>query len=64
MNHIQRLTSDLATAEAKIKAMQDEIAAFRVHLASSKFVNTETERNDWIAVSDVNRFLDNILNAE
>lgn len=64
MNHITRLTNDLQAANDKLAAMKEEIAAFRKHLSSSKFVSTETERNDWIAVADVNRWLDNILNAE
>jgi hypothetical protein len=64
MNHIQRLQSDLNTAEQKLKAMEQAIAEFRVHLATPKFQNTDTEINAWIAVSDVNRWLDNIQRAE
>jgi len=64
MNHIQRLQSDLQTANDKIAAMQYEIMSFRRHLQSSKFQNSETEQKDWIATSDVHRWLDNIQNVE
>ena len=64
MNHIQRLQADLQTTTDKLAAMKEEIAAFRVHLASPKFQNTDKAQNDWIATSDVNRWLDNIQNAE
>ncbi len=64
MNHIQRLTQERDEAQAKVKAMEEEIAAFRKHLASSKFWSTDTQRNDWISTADVNRWLDNIQNAE
>lgn len=64
MNHIHRLQADLKSAEDKLAAMKEEIQNFRRHLQSSKFQNTDTERNDWIATGDVQRWLDNILNAE
>jgi hypothetical protein len=48
----------------KIEAMKDEILAFRKHLQSAKFHNSDTAQNDWIATADVNRWLDNINNAE
>lgn len=64
MNHIQRLQSDLSEAQQKVEAMKAEIVAFRVHLASPKFINTNTALNDWIHVNDVNRWLDNIERAE
>jgi hypothetical protein len=64
MNYIKRLEADLKAAQDKLAAMEEEIQSFRKHLQSSKFVNTETERNDWIAVADVQRHLDNIKNAE
>lgn len=63
-NYINRLENDLQAANDKLAAMKEEIQNFRRHLQSSKFVNTETERNDWIAVADVQRWLDNIVNAE
>jgi hypothetical protein len=44
--------------------MKEEIMAFRRHLALPKFQNTEEAQNDWIATSDVQRWLDNIVNAE
>lgn len=64
MNYINRLEADLKAAQDKLAAQAEEIQNFRRHLQSSKFVNTETERNDWIAVADVQRWLDNINNAE
>lgn len=64
MNYIKRLEADLQAAQDKMAAMQEAMQEFRRHLQSSKFVNTETERNDWIAVADVQRWLDNINNAE
>ena len=64
MNHIQRLTADLQTANDKVAAMKEEIIAFRAHLQSPKFQNTDTAQNDWIATADVQRWLTNIVNAE
>lgn len=64
MNHIKRLQADLQAAQDKLVAMEEAMQEFRRHLQSSKFVNTETERNDWIATGDVQRWLDTIKNAE
>ena len=64
MNHIQRLQADLKDAQDRVAAMKEEIHAFRRHLSLPKFTNTDTAQNDWIAVSDVQRWLDNINNAE
>lgn len=64
MNYIKRLEADLQAAQDKMAAMQEAMQDFRRHLQSAKFVNTETERNDWIAVADVQRWLDNINNAD
>jgi molecular chaperone GrpE (heat shock protein) len=64
-NYIVHLQNELKDANAKLAAMQEEIQNFRRHLQSSKFQNVEgQERNDWIAVADVQRWLDNIVNAE
>jgi outer membrane murein-binding lipoprotein Lpp len=64
-NYINRLEGEVKELNAKLAAMQEEIQNFRRHLQSSKFQNVEgQERNDWIAVADVQRWLDNIVNAE
>lgn len=64
-NYINRLENDLKSAQDKLAAMQEEIQSFRKHLLSSKFQNVEgQERNDWIGTADVQRWLDNIVNAE
>jgi hypothetical protein len=63
-NYINRLEAEVKEANAKLAAMQEQIIAFRQHLQSSKFQNTETERNDWIATADVQRWLDLIRDAE
>jgi len=64
-NYINRLENDLKAAQDKLAAMKEEIQNFRRHLQSSKFQNVEgQDRNDWIAVADVQRWLDNIVNAE
>jgi outer membrane murein-binding lipoprotein Lpp len=64
-NYINRLEGEVKELNAKLAAMQEEIQNFRRHLQSNKFQNVEgQERNDWIAVADVQRWLDNIVNAE
>ena len=65
MNHIVRLQTDLADANAIGAATADAIQAFRVHLASGKFsgVDPDGSRRDWIAVSEVRAWLDLIAAA-
>ena len=58
MNYIKKLEKEKKIAEDTLKAMQNEITQFRIHLNSSKF-NTDTT----IQVADVHRYLDNIANA-
>jgi hypothetical protein len=65
MNHIVRLQSDLAAAQAELAAKAESIQAFRVHLAGDKFTGFEPDgsRKDWIAVGDVQAWLALILTA-
>ena len=66
MNHIARLQSDLATANAALAAKTEAIQAFRVHLSTEKFRGFEADgsRKDWIATKDVNAWLTRISDAE
>jgi hypothetical protein len=64
MNYIHRLEADLKAANDKAAAMKEEIQDFKKHLLSTKFQNSDTERNDWIATADVLRRLEQILSAE
>jgi hypothetical protein len=65
MNHIVRLQTDLAAAQAEIEAKADAIQEFRIHLAGSKFagVDSDGSRKDWIATSDVYAWLSHISAA-
>lgn len=55
----------LASAEEQFRAKEEAITAFRSHLHSSKFQREgpDGDRNDWIAVSDVLRWLTLIAEA-
>jgi hypothetical protein len=65
MNHIVRLQTDLAAAQAEIDAKADAIQEFRAHLAGSKFagVGSDGSRKDWIATRDVYAWLTHISAA-
>ena len=65
MNHIVRLQTDLAAAQAEIAAKSDAIQEFRIHLAGSKFAGADADgsRKDWIATSDVDAWLTHISAA-
>ncbi len=65
MNHIARLQTDLAAAQAAIAATAEAVQEFRVHLAGSKFAGTDPDgsRRDWIATTDVLAWLANITAA-
>jgi hypothetical protein len=65
MNHIVRLQTDLAAAQAEITAKADAIQEFRIHLAGIKFagVDADGSRKDWIATSDVYAWLTHISAA-
>lgn len=59
MNHIARLTDDLAGARARIERIEDAVQAFWAHLATDKFAGFEPDggRKDWIATRDVEAWL-------
>lgn len=65
MNHIARLTADLATAQIKLRAKHEAIQAFRVHLDLDKFRGFEADGNsrEWIAPRDVLAWLAAISGA-
>ena len=65
MNNIARLQTDLAAAQAALAAKAETIQEFRVHLDGSKFSGTDPSgsRRDWIAVTDVLRWLAHISAA-
>lgn len=61
MNYIKQLQLRQEQDNALLLARLERTAEFRAHLQSPKFVNTETnDRNDWIAVADVQRWLNYI----
>ena len=66
MNHIARLQSELAAARTVLRAKENAIQAFRVHLAGDKFAGFEQDgsRKDWIATRDVLAWLTTIAEAE
>jgi hypothetical protein len=50
MNHIHRLQSELEAARNKLRAMEEMLCAFQVHLMSKKLqgYQTDGQRKDWI----------------
>ncbi len=65
MNHIARLQADLDAARTAATAAGEVIQEFRVHLAGSKFTDTDPDgsRRDWIATGDVHAWLARIAAA-
>ena len=65
MNHITRLTADLAAARGALEAKAEIIELFHLHLASDKFAGFDPDgsRRDWIAVTDVRAWLACITDA-
>jgi hypothetical protein len=65
MNHIARLQSDLAAANAELSAKDEVLQTFRVHLDGEKFrgVDADGSRRDWIAVADVLAWISIIKSA-
>jgi len=65
MNHILRLQSDLAAAQAEIAAKTAVVQEFRSHLLGAKFSGSDPDgsRRDWIAVGDVHSWLSRLLAA-
>ena len=55
MNYIKRLESTNNAATKRLKAIENELISFRVHLSSSKFWDDTT-----IQVYDVHRWLDRL----
>jgi hypothetical protein len=66
MNHITRLQTDLAAAQAALAAKNQAIQDFRVHLDGEKFrgFGNDGSRKDWIAIADVLAWLAVIKSAE
>ncbi len=61
MNYIQQLQQENAKLKETIETLEENISNFRVFLLSDKFQTKEGgERKDWIATSDVDRFLSEI----
>ncbi len=65
MNHIARLTEDLAAARAERRAMDEALQAFRIHLDLDKFrgVGVDGTPNTWIGIRDVFAWIDTIADA-
>jgi hypothetical protein len=59
MNHIHRLQTELAEANADMIGKAERLEQFRAHLHSPKFAAEQRDgsRGDWIAVADVLRWL-------
>ena len=58
MNYIKRLELDVRERDEVLVDRLERTQEFRAHLQSSKFVNGEAgDRNDWISVADVQRWL-------
>lgn len=58
MNYIKQLQLDVIERDEVLTNRLERTQEFRLHLASTKFVNCESgDRNDWISVADVNRWL-------
>lgn len=63
MNYIHRLENELIESNRVLMERLERTQEFHTHLLSSKFSNefcTRDERNDWIAVADVRRWLNYI----
>jgi len=57
VNYIKQLQCDLQERDRVLTERLERTWEFRKHLTSSKFTNTESDRNDWISVADVQRWL-------
>ena len=64
--YIVRLREQITTLEAGDKALRERIQEFRVHIAGPKCSGTEHDgsRKDWIAMADVERWLEYVLNGK
>ncbi len=65
MNHIIRLQSEVARLQGALCAKDEALRVFRAHLTSEKFQGFETDgsRKDWIAIRDVDAWLNHIIGA-
>lgn len=66
MNYILTLQAKLATSEAQLQAISDEMRRMSIHLASSKFQGVDYrtgEFNDYINVRDVQAFISRLQAA-
>lgn len=65
MNYIKKLETTVDAQRESINATEQRIRDFRSHLTSAKFIGTDEDgsRRDWIAVADVQRWLDLIDRA-
>ncbi len=65
MNHITRLTEDLTAARTELRAMNEALQAFRIHLDLDKFrgVGVDGTPNTWIGIRDVFAWIDTIADA-
>ncbi|WP_459677985.1 hypothetical protein [Acidisoma sp. 7E03] len=62
MTYIRTLQGRLASAEEALRAKDEAVTEFRIHLDHPKFQGTDADgsRKDWIAVADVLRWLTRI----
>lgn len=62
MNYIKRLELDVIERDEVLVARLERTQEFRAHLMGPKFVNPTggQERQDWISVADVQRWLNYI----
>jgi hypothetical protein len=60
VNFIHRLQNELIESNRVLTERLERTQEFHTHLLSSKFHNRDDERQDWIAVADVRRWLNYI----
>jgi hypothetical protein len=62
-NHILNLQREVSELRARESATIEALADFRAHLASAKFSGADADgtRKDWIATSDVNSRLPDLV---
>lgn len=65
MNYINTLQTIVADRGARLEALHSEVEWMRLHLLSDKFVGVDQdgERKDWVATSDVLRFIERLRAA-
>lgn len=60
MNYIKQLQLEIIENNKLLAERLERTQEFHEHLLSSKFHNRDNERQDWIAVADVRRWLNYI----